>query len=122
MEGVIIGRPTLLATFDGRLDVEQIVSSLGRVGYPAEDIAVYYRPVGSDQVIDARTGQVAPGQSLIEGDLSTMKLQTLVLMHPTSEQLPVVEQALSTIGPADIKYEGETRVEGGSGDAPPPAE
>ena len=113
-EGERVGRPTLLATYDGRLDAEQILGSLRTLGYPLEDVSVYYRPDGTDQVIDATTGQVAAGQSLTDEEIERKRLEkfhTLVLMHPDGQQFPSVQEALLAIAPADIKYAGETHAE-----------
>ena len=110
--GEIVGRPTLLATYNGRIDAQSILDRLGQTGYSLEDVSVYYRPQGTDQVIDAVTGQVAAGQSLNEGELkrdTLEKVDTLVLMHPDHTQFPAVQQALiSAGGSPDIKYSETT--------------
>jgi|SRR5436190_7999428 len=117
-QGSIVGRPTMLAKFEGRLEPQPILDSLQRIGYPLEDVSVLFRVDGGDQVVDLVAGHVAAGQSLTDAELTARKLakgQTVVLMHPTKEQLPAVKQALSEIGTADIEYVGETHVHGGSG-------
>ena len=114
MEGAIVGRPTLLATLAGRRDAQEILSGLGRTGYPLEDVSVYYRLGGTDQVIDAVTGQVAAGQSITQEEVTPKSLenaQTLVLMHPNAEQFRAVEQVLSGMEVVDIKYQGETEAD-----------
>ena len=63
-EGRIIGRPTMLVTYGTKLDVKAVLEAVGGVGYPLDDVSVYYRVAGTDQVIDAATGQVATGQAL----------------------------------------------------------
>jgi hypothetical protein len=52
-------------------------------------------------VIDATTGQVAPGQALTEGEISNKMLQhleTVVLLHPSDEQLQQMKAVLSELG------------------------
>ena len=114
-DGRIIGRPTLLVTYTSKLDPQAVLSAIGGVGYPLEDVAVYYRVAGTDQVIDARTGQVAAGQALSEDDLkgkTPEKVDTLVLLHPNGEQFVALQGALKPLGEADIKY-AEQSVVGG---------
>ncbi len=118
MEGRIIGRPTLLAIFDGRVGADEIMLGLRGVGYPLEDVSVYYRPRGTDQVIDATTGQVAAGQSLTEHETDPKNagnVQTLVLMHPEKQQFEDVRSVLMRAGQAEIMYEGGTLAEGHPG-------
>jgi hypothetical protein len=121
-QGEIVGKPTMLATFDGMLNVEQVLDCLKRVGYPLEDVSVLFRVEGSDQVVDLTTGHVAAGQSLTDEELNARKSQkgqTLVLLHPTGEQAPAVRKALAEIGHPnvhpDIEYAGETRAHGRPG-------
>jgi hypothetical protein len=117
-EGEIIGKPTLMAIYTGRQDANRILDGLKSTGYPLDDVSVYYRPDGTDQVIDAVTGEVAAGQSLNEKDLKNKQLQnvqTVVLMHPEQNQYQSVRQVLASIGTADIKYSGITDVEGRPG-------
>ena len=118
-QGEIVGRPTMLAKFGGRLDPQQVLGCLERVGYPLEDVSVLYQVEGSDQVVDLTTGHVASGQSLTDEELSAQKSQrgqTLVLLHPTGEQAPAVRQALAELGHPnshpEIEYAGETRAHG----------
>lgn len=117
-QGEIVGRPTMLAKFQGRLDAEPILESLKRIGYPLEDVSVLFRIEGGEQVVDLVAGRVAAGQSLTDEELNARKLakgQTVVLMHPTTEQFPAVKQALSEIGTAELEYVGETHAFGRSG-------
>ncbi|HET9495610.1 MAG TPA: hypothetical protein VFR15_15360 [Chloroflexia bacterium] len=105
--GKIVGKPTLLVTFTDRLDARRILDAVGALNYPLNDVSVYYRVVGTDQVIDALTGQVAAGQALSEEDtegLDLNKVDTLVLMHPSGEQFVAVQGALNQFGEADYKY------------------
>ena len=114
-QGEIVGRPTMLAKFEGHLDPGPILDSLKRIGYPLEDVSVLFRVLGGDQVYDLVAGHVAAGQSLTDEELNARKLakgQTVVLMHPTTAQFPAVKQALSEIGTADIEYVGETHAHG----------
>jgi hypothetical protein len=117
-EGKIVGRPTMLAKFEGRLDHEQVLRSLERTGYPLEDVSVLFRPEGSDQVVDLTTGHVAAGQSLTDEEIERRKLekgQTVVLLHPTTEQVQSVNAALAEIGTPEIEYSGETHAHGQPG-------
>jgi hypothetical protein len=117
-EGQIIGRPTLLAIFQQHLPVQDLLNRLRQIGYPMEDVAVYYRLKGTDQVIDATTGQVAAGQSITEAEIAANQLEsaeTLLLIHPEEEQVRSVEQMITTMGGADVKYSGRTERRG-----PPP--
>jgi len=109
--GKIVGLPTLLVTFSSKLDAKPIIDAVGALNYPLEDVSVYYRVVGTDQVIDAVTGLVAAGQALSEEDakgLDLNALQTLVLMHPDGEQFIAVQGALKQFGEADYKYAERT--------------
>jgi|SRR5437868_11093039 len=118
-QGEIVGKPTMLAKFDGMLSAEQILDSLKQIGYPLDDVSVLFRIEGSDQVIDLTTGHVASGQALTDEEVNAHKAQkgqTLVLLHPTSEQAPAVRKALAEVGHPDvhpdIEYAGETRAHG----------
>ena len=81
LPGSIYGRSTLLVTFDVRVDAQALLAALGVLGYPVSDVRIYHRPVGTDQVIDAVTGEVPAGEALqldklkAKGDL---QVQTLV--------------------------------------------
>lgn len=113
-EGEIVGLPTLLAIYDVRIEAQQVLDGLKNAGYPMEDVCVYYRVKGSDQVIDATTGHVAAGQSLNEDELKRSKLEnvdTLVLLHPNAQQAEAAQQVLATLGTPDIKYATETHAE-----------
>lgn len=114
-QGRIIGKPTLLVTFGSKLDAQAILDAVGGLGYPLGDVRVYYRVVGTDQVLDALTGQVAAGQALNEAELSRIsaqRLETLVLMHPDGEQFVAVQGALKQFGEGDFKYAEGTVAEG----------
>jgi hypothetical protein len=105
--GKIVGLPTLLVTFSSKLDPRAVLDAVGGLNYPLEDVSVYYRVAGTDQVIDAKTGQVAAGQALSEEDAKGLDLNavdTLVLMHPSGEQFVAVQSALKQFGEADYKY------------------
>src|SRR5436190_20037197 len=118
-DGRIVGKPTLLVTYSSKLDPQAILSAIGGMGYPMDDVSVYYRVAGTDQVIDATTGQVAAGQALSAEELrgrALERLETLVLLHPNAEQFVALQGALRPLGEADIKY-AEQSVAGGHTDA-----
>jgi hypothetical protein len=109
--GKIVGKPTLLVTFGNRLDAKPILDAIGALDYPLRDVSVYYRVAGTDQVLDAVTGQVAAGQALTDEDAKVLDrnaLETLVLMHPNGEQFVAVQGALRQFGEADYKYAERT--------------
>src|SRR5436309_1153063 len=114
----IVGRPTLLARYEGRLDAEQILDSLRRVGYPVDDVSVLFRVEGKDEVLDLRTGHPAAGQAITDEELKPKQLtrgQTAVLLHPDPAQVEAVRQALAEVGTPDIEYAGETHAFGRPG-------
>lgn len=107
LPGSIYGRSTLLVTFDGRVDAQALLAALDVLGYPVSDVRIYYRPVGTDQVIDAVTGEVPAGEALHLDKLKTkgeLQVQTLVLMHPDAAQFVAVQGAFKPLGEADYKY------------------
>jgi len=120
-ENEIVGRPTLLAKYAGRLDAQQILDALGQVGYPLNDVSVLFKLAGSDEVVDLVSGQIAAGQSLTEKELERFNQkhgqngQTAVLLHPEQGQFAAVKQALEQIGQVDIEYAGETHAYGRPG-------
>ncbi len=114
-EGRIAGKPTLMAIYPKRLAAEAVLAGLGGGGYPLADISVYYRLGGTTEVLEAITGQVAAGQSLNDAEITPQQRetsQTIVLLHPSQEQFGAVQSALLKLGEADIKYSGETLVQG----------
>jgi len=114
-EGEIVGRPTLLAKFAGRVEAERILGTLRQIGYPAEDVSVFFRVEGSDQVVDQFTGHVAAGQALTDEELARRKEEkghTVVLMHPEPDLVPAVKGALAQVGEVEIEYSGETHAFG----------
>ena len=114
-DGVIVGRPTLMAIYNARLDAKGVLESLRNTGYPLQDVSVYYRPKGSDQLLDATTGEVAAGQSLAQTEITAKmleNLETIVLMHPDKAHAQSIQQTLMSLGNADIKYEGSSKSEG----------
>src|SRR5262245_48403189 len=118
VEGEIVGLPTMLAKYQGQVDAEQILSSLRRIEYPVEDVSVLFRIEGSDQVVDQLTGHMAAGQSLTDEELERKHLekgQTVVLLHPEPDRTVVVREALASVGPVEIEYEGETHAFGRPG-------
>ncbi|HEY0070945.1 MAG TPA: hypothetical protein VGE04_13345 [Chloroflexia bacterium] len=111
----MVGKPTLMAVYPQRYDVAAILDSIRRVGYPLNDVSVYYRLKGTDHVVDATTGQVAAGQSVNQEEVTAEALNTadtVVLLHPGLETVQTVTEALNSIGEPHILYEGETGVEG----------
>ncbi len=117
-EGQIVGRPTLLAIFPQRLPPQDLMNGLRRIGYPMEDVAVYYRLRGTDQVVDALTGQVAAGQSITQAEIDETQLanaETLLLIHPDVGHVQAVQGMLSAMGGVDIKYSGSTEAVGQPG-------
>jgi hypothetical protein len=117
-DGRIIGKPTLLVTYASKLDPQAILDAIGGLGYPLSDVSVYYRVSGTDQVLDAITGQVAAGQALSPEELrgrALENLETLVLLHPDAEQFVALQSALKPLGEADMKYAAQD-VAGGDTD------
>lgn len=113
----MVGKPTLMAVFPQRHEAPAILDSIGRLGYPLNDVSVYYRVRGTDHVVDATTGQVAAGQSLNQDEITQAMLaqaETVVLLHPPHEASQAVIGALSSLGdtPPTILYEGETDILG----------
>ena len=60
---VIVGRPTMMALFDGHREAQPILDALQATGHPAEDVSVLLRPAGTDAVEDLVTGERPAGQS-----------------------------------------------------------
>ena len=113
--GHIFGKPTLLVTFGSKLDGAEVLSVLGSISYPLEDVRVYHRPTGTDQVIDAVTGEVPAGVALERDKVAgkgIQKYETLILMHPDSAQFVATQGALERFGAADYKYSEATLYEG----------
>lgn len=109
MDSRMVGKPTFMAIYPQRLEASAILDSIGRVGYPVNDVSVYYRVRDTDQVLDAVTGQVAAGQSLSNNDLTPellKALETVVLLHPDAQASTPVTGALNTLGQPVIMYEG----------------
>ena len=101
LPGSIYGKSTLLVTFTTRVDAQAVLSALGVLGYPVSDVRIYYRPVGSDQVIDAITGQVPAGEALQLDKLKAKgepQVETLILMHPDAAQFVAVQGAFMPLG------------------------
>jgi hypothetical protein len=114
-DGRIVGKPTLLVTYGIKVDAQAILDAIGGLGYPLSDVSVYYRVSGTDQVLDAMTGQVAAGQALSPEELrgkAMEKLETLVLLHPDAEQFVALQSALKPLGEADMKYAAQDVVGG----------
>ncbi len=111
-EGLIAGLPTLMAVYGAKLDAESVLEGLRASGYPSAGVSVYHRLMGTDQVIDAATGQVAAGQALTEEEITNKmleRLETVVLLHPPDGQLKLAHDALAALGPADFLHESDTQ-------------
>lgn len=104
----IVGRPTMMAIFDGRREAAGILDALGTTGHPLDDVSVLLRPAGTDAVEDLRTEERPAGQSGDARLLSTKGSKTLVLLHPEAERLEAVRAALTGLGAENIEYEPET--------------
>lgn len=118
MDARMVGKPTLMAIYPEKHEAGAILDGLGKVGYPLNDVSVYYRLKGTDQVLDATTGQVAAGQSINSSDLTPQALagvETVVLLHPSAETSQAVVGALNMAGQPVILYEGESDVQGRPG-------
>jgi hypothetical protein len=115
LPGSIYGRSTLLVTFDARIEAQALLAALSVLGYPVSDVRIYYRPLGTDQVIDATTGEVPAGEALQLDKLKAkgeLQVQTLVLMHPDAAQFVAVQGAFKPLGVADYKYADAVVFEG----------
>ncbi len=107
------GLPTLMAVYGGaKLDAESVLEGLIASGYPSADVSVYHRLMGTDQVIDATTGQIAAGQALTEEEITTKmleRMETVVLLHPPDDKLKMVHEALSALGSVNFLHESDTQ-------------
>jgi hypothetical protein len=104
----IVGRPTLMAIFDGHREAQSILEALRGTGHPLDDVSVLLRPAGTDAVEDLLTGERPAGQSGDARLLSDKGSKTLVLLHPDNEQLEAVRAALTGLGAENIEYEPQT--------------
>jgi hypothetical protein len=104
----IVGRPTLMATFDGHREAQPIMDALTATGHPLEDVSVLLRPAGTDAVEDLVTGDRPAGQSGDARLLSDKGSKTLVLLHPEADHVEAVRAALTGLGAENIEYEPET--------------
>src|SRR5688500_1263563 len=114
-EGEITGLPTLMAVFPTKIAQHVILRALAAGGYAGNDIVVYHRLKGTDQVVYASNGRIAPGQALDEGNItpdSLSNVDTVVLLHPAEAQLEALRGALGALGEVQILFEGKTVVEG----------
>jgi hypothetical protein len=115
LPGSIYGKSTLLVTFATRIQPQALLSALSPLGYPVSDVRIYFRPVGTDQVIDALTGEVPAGEALQLDKLKQdgePQVETLVLMHPDGAQFVAVQEAFKPLGQADYKYADAVIFEG----------
>jgi hypothetical protein len=115
--GTIIGRPTMMAMFDGRHEAQPILNALQQAGHPIEDISVMLRPAGTDTVEDLVTGDRPAGQSGDARMLSDKGSKTLVLLHPEEGRVTAVREALTALGAENIEYEPQTVYTGAQSEA-----
>jgi hypothetical protein len=110
----IRGLPTLMAIYGSKLEAGAPGQALRAAGYAPRDVLVYYRIKGTDQVVYADSGRIAPGQALDEAHITdkASDLETVVLMHPAEGDAERVKGALATLGPAQIMYEPSSLVSG----------
>jgi hypothetical protein len=110
----IRGLPTLMAIYGAKLEAGAPGQALRAAGYAPRDILVYYRIKGTDQVVYADNGRIAPGQALDEAHVTDKPddLETVVLMHPAEGEAERVKSALASLGPAQIMYEPSSLVSG----------
>jgi hypothetical protein len=104
----IVGRPTMMAIFDGHREAQGILDAVGATGHPLDDVSVLLRPAGTDAVEDLLTGERPAGQSGDARLLSDKGSKTLVLLHPETDRLEAVRSALTGLGAENIEYEPET--------------
>ena len=114
-----------MAVYPQKLAHEAVLAGLRSAGYAAEGVMVYYRLRGTDQVVYADTGRIAPGQALESSPLLTPhssqkeNMDTVVLMHPQSGQIESAQAALKSLGDAQILFEEMAVVAGReSGETP----
>jgi hypothetical protein len=113
----IVGRPTLMAMFDGRHEARPILDALQQAGHPLADASVLFRPAGTDAVEDLVTGERPGGQSgdaRMAGDKGG---KTLVLLHPDEGQVEAIRAALTGLGAENIEYEPQTVYTGAQSEA-----
>ena len=104
----IVGRPTMMAIFDGHREAQGIMDALGATGHPLDDVSVLLRPAGTDAVEDLLTGERPAGQSGDARLLPDKGSKTLVILHPEGDRLEAVRAALTGLGAENIEYEPET--------------
>ena len=102
-----------MAVYPVKLPHEAVLDGLRVGGYAGPRVLVYYRVKGTDQVVYADSGRIAPGQALDEAHLSPQaQMETIVLMHPQDGQVEKLKAILETLGSAELLYEGATLVAG----------
>ncbi len=104
----IVGRPTLMATFDGHREAHSVLDALKPTGHPLDDVSVLLRPAGTDAVEDLLTGDRPAGQSGDARLLSDKGSKTLVILHPEVGEVEAIRAALNGLGAENIEYEPET--------------
>lgn len=113
----IVGRPTLMAMFDGRHEARPIHDALQQAGHPLDDVSVLFRPAGTDAVEDLATGERPAGQSGDARVLSDKGGKTLVLLHPDDSRVEAIRAALTGLGAENIEYEPQTVYTGAQSEA-----
>jgi hypothetical protein len=104
----IVGRPTMMAIFDGHHEAQGILEALKATGHPVDDVSVLLRPAGTDAVEDLLTGERPAGQSGDARLLPEKGSKTLVLLHPADGMVETIRAALTGLGAENIEYEPET--------------
>jgi hypothetical protein len=103
----------MMAVYSAKLPHDTVLAALRTGGYAGPGVVVYYRVKGTDQVVYAYNGRIAPGQALDEAQLSPQtQMETVVLMHPQDGQTEAITAALMSLGSAEVMYEGATLVAG----------
>ena len=113
----IVGRPTMMAMFDGRHEARPILDALQQTGHPIDDVSVLFRPAGTDAVEDLVTGERPAGQSGDARVVSDKGGKTLVLLHPDEGQVEAIRAALTRLGSENIEYEPRTVYTGAQSEA-----
>jgi hypothetical protein len=115
--GTIVGRPTMMAMFDGPHEAQPILNALQQAGHPIEDVSVLLRPAGTDAVEDLLTGERPAGQSGDARLLPEKGSKTLVLLHPDTGRVEAIRAILTSLGAENIEYEPQTVYTGAQSEA-----
>ena len=104
----IVGRPTMMATFDGHREAQPIIDALTATGHPLEDVSVLLRPAGTDAVEDLVTATAPPGSRAMRGCCRTRAARPWCCCIPRRIMVEAVRAALTGLGAENIEYEPET--------------